>query len=106
MVFTRVDTRESGAYPSDTRSSGVGWKCGLGKHLPGVGLSVGPVGYAPAPARIHADLSFHGLFVIAFARIHAERCPGVSARIPVASVAYSDTRRYDEAVDTRGFAGY
>ncbi len=40
-IFTRVDTRESGAYPPDPRSSGVGWKCGLRKRLPGTGsLSV------------------------------------------------------------------
>ncbi len=31
-IFTRVDTRESGAYPPDPRSSGVGWKCGLRKR--------------------------------------------------------------------------
>ncbi len=70
------------------------------------GLSVGLVGYAPAPARIHADRPFRRGFAIAFARIHAERCPGVSAKIPGTSVDYGDARRYDEAVVTRGFAGY
>ncbi len=76
------------------------------KRLPGIGLCLGLVGYAPAPARIHADRPFRGGFAIAFARIHAERCPGVSARIPGTSVAYGETRQYDEAVVTRGFAGY
>ena len=35
----------------------------------------GLVGYAPAPARIRAVRPFGGVFVIAFACIHAQRSP-------------------------------
>jgi len=84
----------------------VGWKCGLRKRLPGIGLYVGLVDTRQRRRVSTQNPLFHGLFVIAFARIHARWPLGVSARIPVTSVAYGDARRYDEAVVTRGFAGY
>ncbi len=92
MIYLDVMTRgarEPGAYPPDPRSSGVGWNYELRKRFPGIGRCLSLVRYAPA-----------------LARIHAERCPGVSARIPGTSVDYGDARQYDEPVVTRGYAGY
>ena len=62
--------------------------------------------YAPAFACIQAGPPFHGGVVVAFARIHARWQAGVSARIAGTSADYRDARRDDEAVVTRGVAGY